>query len=728
MSDTSLVFNLVARDETGKTLQGVREKFDTAAAGMGVGVAAALGVGITQALDVSAASSKLVAQLGVGPAEAAELSKVSASVYENAWGDSAATVNEAIRGVYNNIGDVSKAEGGLEGVTSKALALSETFDQEVGPTTAAVGQLIRTGLADNADEAFDIITAGFQSAANKSDDFLDTINEYSTQFRRVGLDGQTATGLLAQGLEAGARDADQVADAIGQFGERALAGGTAVDTAFASIGLNAGDMAAQIGAGGASAEEALQLTMDALRGTGDEQTKLNAAAALFGDPGNVLGEALFALDPASAAASSGMDKATGSTDKLMKTMGESPAAVLESFKRKALGALADVAGGFLTFATNHQSLMEPLAYTLGGIAAAIVAVKVATIGYNVVTAISLGLTATNTAALEANGLALLIYGARMAAVRTGMAIATAAQWAWNTAFAASGIGAIIIGVTLLIAAIIYIALKTTWFQQAWSATWSAVQTAFGATVNWFMGALSWFANLPGMFAGWFGAAKDWAIGKFMELVTWHASLPGRIFAALGGLAGALRNRASSAFQAMRNAAADKASALMSWAQGIPGRIGRAVTGMNNLLYDKGADVIHGLWNGISSMGGWLWNKVTSFVSSNVVDAAKSFLHIGSPSKLMADAIGQWIPAGIAVGAEDNRGVLDKTMQGLVNPQLAAPTTPLTTGMAPLMGAQAGGGAVLVRFEFAGADGAFKTFVKKVVRVEGRGDVQIAFGQ
>lgn len=700
MSDTSLVFNLVARDRTGNTLQGVREKFDTAAAGIGVGVAAALGVGIVQAMDVSAANAKLAAQLGLGPAEAADVAKVSASVYENAWGDSAATVNEAIRGVYNNIGDVSQAEGGLEGVTSKALALAETFNMEVGPTTAAVGQLMRTGLADNADEAFDIITKGFQSSANKADDFLDTINEYSTQFRRVGLDGQTATGLLAQGLEAGARDADQVADAIGQFGERALAGGTAVDTAFTSIGLNAGDMASQIGKGGKSAEDALQMTMDALRGTGNEQTKLNAAAALFGDPGNVLGEALFALDPASAAASSGMDKAAGSTDKLMKTMGESPAAVLESFKRKITGQLAEVAGGLLSFATDNQAVMEPLAYTLGGIALAVLAIK--------------------------GG--MMAWAAAQTLWAGATAVATAAQWAWNTAFAASGIGAIIIAVTLLIAAIVVIALKTTWFQQAWSATWSAVQTAFGATVNWFQGVLGWFANLPGMFAGWFGAAKDWAISKFMELVTWHASLPGRIFNALSGLAGSLRNRASSAFQAMRNAASDKASALMSWATGIPGRLGRAVTGMNNLLYDKGADVIRGLWNGISSMGGWLWSKVTSFVSSNVVDAAKSFLHIGSPSKLMADAIGKWIPAGIAVGAEDNRGVLDKTMTGLVNPQLATPTTPLTTGMAPLMGAQAGGGAVVVRFEMAGASDEFHNLMRKITRVKGRGNVQVAFGQ
>ncbi|MET9965457.1 hypothetical protein ABZZ80_05900, partial [Streptomyces sp. NPDC006356] len=160
MSDTSLVFNLVARDNATEELGRVREKFDAAAAGIGAGVAAGLGVGVAASLDMSAANAKLAAQLGVGPAEAAELSKVSADIYANAWGDSAATVNDAIKGVYQNIGDVSQAEGGLEGVATKALALSETFDQEVGPAPAAGGAMLHTGRAEKPAEAVDNHTAG----------------------------------------------------------------------------------------------------------------------------------------------------------------------------------------------------------------------------------------------------------------------------------------------------------------------------------------------------------------------------------------------------------------------------------------------------------------------------------------------------------------------------------------------------------------------------------------
>lgn len=698
MSDTSLVFNLVARDETGQTLQGVREKFDAAATGIAAGVAGGLGVGVAAALDMSAANAKLAAQLGVGPAEAAELSKVSASVYANAWGDSTETVNNAIRGVYQNIGDTSKVEGGLEGATTKALALAETFDQEVGPTTAAVGQLMKTGLAKDADEAFDIITSGMQKGANRSDDFLDTIIGGADNLKTFGFTGQQATGLIVQGMNAGAESADSVVGLFEELVGNVAAGGDDLAQTFNDLGLDAQQMSVDLTSGGPAANKALDTLLDSIRSLKDPIKQDAMMAALFGEEGAAMQNTLMAIDPSSAV--SALGEIEGSTAKVAKTMGESPASALESFKRQAIMKLADVSGTFIQFATKNQGVFEPLAYSLGAIALAVLAIK--------------------------GG--MMAWAAAQAVWTGATAIATAAQWAWNAAFAASGIGAIIMAVTLLIAAIVVIALKTTWFQDAWHAAWGGITTAFNATVEWFKGAIAWFGELPGKFAGWFGAAKDWAIGKFMELVNWNASLPGRMFAALAGLAGALRNRASAAFQAMRNAAADKASALMSWATGIPGRIGRAVTGMNNLLYDKGADVIHGLWNGISSMGGWLWSKVTSFVSSNVVDAAKSFLHIGSPSKLMADAIGQWIPAGIAVGAEGNRGVLDKTMAGLIDPALAAPTRPLTTGMAPLMGAQAGGGALLVRFEFAGADSQFKTFLQKIVRVEGRGNVQTAFGQ
>lgn len=69
--------------------------------------------------------------------------------------------------------------------------------------------------------------------------------------------------------------------------------------------------------------------------------------------------------------------------------------------------------------------------------------------------------------------------AKAAADRT----ATIAQRLLNLTQLASPITWIILGITALVAAIVLIATKTTWFQTAWQASWSAIKTAAEATWN-----------------------------------------------------------------------------------------------------------------------------------------------------------------------------------------------------------------------------------------------------
>jgi hypothetical protein len=70
--------------------------------------------------------------------------------------------------VYQQIGDVSKVKGGLQGVTVDVEALAQTFDQDLGGTTAAVGQMIKTGLVKDAKEGLDVLTKGFQAGNDKA--------------------------------------------------------------------------------------------------------------------------------------------------------------------------------------------------------------------------------------------------------------------------------------------------------------------------------------------------------------------------------------------------------------------------------------------------------------------------------------------------------------------------------------------------------------------------------
>ncbi|WP_256960126.1 phage tail tape measure protein [Streptomyces scabiei] len=314
---------------------GMKEKLKAGGVAAGALLGAAIAASAVKQLEKEKTADRLAGQLGASGKGAERAGKLAGSLYSKAVVDTFEDGAEAVRQVMGSGLIPEKATGkAIESLTVKVTDLSNTFEQDLSKTANAAATMIRTGMAKDGGQALDILTKGFQSSANKADDLLDTMNEYSTQFRRVGIDGSMAIGLIDQAIKGGARDSDQVADAIGQFGELALASEQGVKDAFKSIGLDAGDMADLIGKGGSSATSALQQTLDALRGTEDQTVKLTAATALFGDPGTVMGDALFAMDPASAAASAGMDKTAGAAAKLGKTIRGNTATRLEVLKRR----------------------------------------------------------------------------------------------------------------------------------------------------------------------------------------------------------------------------------------------------------------------------------------------------------------------------------------------------------------------------------------------------------
>lgn len=100
-----------------------------------------------------------------------------------------------------------------------------------------------------------------------------------------------------------------------------------------------------------------------------------------------------------------------------------------------------------------------------------------------------GAVATSRAALLAFRVQQIAAAVATGAVATATAIATAATWAWNAALAVatSPITLVVIAIAALVAAIVWVATKTTWFQTAWKYTWNAVQQVGAWIGNWFAG-------------------------------------------------------------------------------------------------------------------------------------------------------------------------------------------------------------------------------------------------
>lgn len=89
---------------------------------------------------------------------------------------------------------------------------------------------------------------------------------------------------------------------------------------------------------------------------------------------------------------------------------------------------------------------------------------------------------------------------------------------------------------------------------------------------------------------------------------------------------------------------------------LPQIIDAIVNGIGDLLgsvVDVGKRIVEGIWQGISSMGSWIGDKIGGFFGG-IVDGAKSFLGIASPSKVSAKNGGD-MAEGVGVGWDDEFG-------------------------------------------------------------------------
>lgn len=192
---------------------------------------------------------------------------------------------------------------------------------------------------------------------------------------------------------------------------------------------------------------------------------------------------------------------------------------------------------------------------------------------------------------------------------------------------------------------IMIATVTKWLTDMYN---SAVQW-ISQTVN---SIVNWFSQLPGKVATWLSntytrvttwgsnmlnKAKSIASNFINGIINYIKQLPGKIATWLTSAASKVVSWGSSLASKGKAAATKLLNAVVNGVKSIPSK-----------MASIGSDLVKGLWNGINDMVGWIGNKIKSF-GKGVLDGIKSFFGIHSPSKLMADEVGKYLPKGIAVG-------------------------------------------------------------------------------
>lgn len=377
----------------GKTLDGVMKQLDgvnVKALAVGAGVTAAV-VGSGKALtDITKTAVKSVAGIAaVAGTAAIEATKYLADLgdtYNSAINDIAAGtglvgeelegMSEVLKDVYgSNFGEsMEDAAAGITavyqatGLTDEALAettkgayaLADTFGYDVAESARAAKAMM-TNFGISGEEAMGMIAAGAQNGLDYSGELIDTVNEYSVQFAKLGFTADEMFSVFQQGADSGAWNLDKVGDAVKEFSIRSIDGSKTTTEAYKALGLDAEEMMALFAAGGEDASIAFQGVLAALMDMDDQVQRDALGVSLFGTQWEDLGtEAMTAL----LGMESGAYDTEDALNKITSVKYDNINDAMEGIKRQAevslLPMATTVANAFMEIAPIIGDLFEEL--------------------------------------------------------------------------------------------------------------------------------------------------------------------------------------------------------------------------------------------------------------------------------------------------------------------------------------------------------------------------------
>ena len=246
------------------------------------------------------ATNQVAASTGAAGKELESLRGVMERVYADNFGEDVADVADAVALVDRNLANLDQE--GLTKATEGALALRDAFEYEVEESTRAA-EAIRKNFGTSVEDAFSLIAAGAQNGLDYSGELIDTINEYSSQFQKLGFTADGMFNLLQSGADSTAWNLDKVGDAIKEFSIRAIDGSDTTVAAFEDLGYNAEKIMATFAAGGEGANTAFFEVLNTLMDVDDQVKRDALGVSLFGTMWEDLGtEAMQAMADASSAA------------------------------------------------------------------------------------------------------------------------------------------------------------------------------------------------------------------------------------------------------------------------------------------------------------------------------------------------------------------------------------------------------------------------------------------
>lgn len=478
-----------AQGEVDEGAQGIEKRLNglTAAGGVAAaGLGAAFVMGLESAMDISAVETKLQDQLNLTDEQAATAGRIAGDVYAQGFGESLSDVGDAFSAVESSmqeLGSVSDAE--MAQLTKDALALADRFEFDVTTAAAGAGNMIKAGLAEDGTEAMDLLAAAAQDLpASMREELPDVMKEYSEFFGQLGFTGPQTMGLLAEAAKNPAFELDKLGDAVKEFSLQ-IADTAKVQQPLKDLGLDVAHIQKLVNTG--QGTKAFDEVTKALSGVQDQTKRTALQAALFGGPGEDLGNTLTAIADAGGVASLSMDDTAGAAKKITDNMAASPA-------------------------QQWDSVMRTVTTTLG-------------------TALLPALQLVSGFMKEHPGLIKVMVPVVLA-LAAGLAIAAAAQWALNSALLANPYTWIVVAIVAIVVAIVALWKKNEAFRNFVTAAWNMILGAIRKVWDWVKN--NWPLVL-GMLTGPIGLAVGAIVNYWDSIIKFFKGIPGKIASIASGM-------------------------------------------------------------------------------------------------------------------------------------------------------------------------------------------------
>jgi hypothetical protein len=173
-----------------------------AAVAVGMAIGEDVASGFTRGFEANKRGLALQIQTGLTAIDTGPIGRSAGEAYSSGFGESLEGLSRSAAILDNVLSDIDPSTP-LVDATRWASTLSEHFSVDIPRSAELAGRMIHQGLADNTEQAYDVMIGAAQRYQASYDEILDVTREFGTTFSELGISGAQAADFIGQAWSQG---------------------------------------------------------------------------------------------------------------------------------------------------------------------------------------------------------------------------------------------------------------------------------------------------------------------------------------------------------------------------------------------------------------------------------------------------------------------------------------------------------------------------------------------